>query len=105
MNGGEQLDSNLRALDRMNFELTANLESQESIAQRVALLRRQLAGTSGELGVPSDNELTAALQDARTRLFSAESIEDIAAANRPTITRPARPGANSLDTKAGNTRL
>jgi polysaccharide chain length determinant protein (PEP-CTERM system associated) len=66
----EQLDTNLRALDRLNFELAANLESQEAMNQRMALLRRQ---TEGEVpGLPSSRAL--ALADARKQLFEAERV-------------------------------
>ncbi len=64
-----QLETNLRALDRLNFELAANLEAQESTAQRIALLRRQGAG-----GVAGQSPLGMALEDARRRLIEAEAI-------------------------------
>jgi len=66
----EQLDTNLRSLDRLNFELAANLESQEAMSQRIALLRRQTEGVA--LGMPSSRAL--ALADARQRLFDAERV-------------------------------
>ncbi|MBW2543548.1 MAG: polysaccharide biosynthesis tyrosine autokinase [Deltaproteobacteria bacterium] len=67
----EQLDTNLRALDRLNFELAANLESQEAMNQRMALLRRQAEGET-TLGLPSSRAL--ALADARKQLFEAERV-------------------------------
>jgi polysaccharide chain length determinant protein (PEP-CTERM system associated) len=67
----EQLDTNLRALDRLNFELATNLESQEAMNQRMALLRRQTEGVTTP-GLLSSRGL--ALADARKRLFDAERV-------------------------------
>ncbi len=71
----EQLDANLRALDRYNFELATNLESQAAINQRIALLRRQAEGANaGALGLSAPANLTDALADTRKRLFDAQRI-------------------------------
>jgi len=70
-----QLDTNLRALDRLNFELANNLESQEAASQRAALLRRQDQKTApGVPGTAAPSNLTEALADARQRLFDAERV-------------------------------
>jgi polysaccharide chain length determinant protein (PEP-CTERM system associated) len=68
----EQLESNLRSLDRMNSELAALLEGRESVAQRVALLRRQLQTIRGSGG--GGSALARQLDDARARLLSAEGV-------------------------------
>ena len=39
------------------------------------------------------------------RLFRAESIDDIAAATRPTRTKPTNPGEKFWDTNCGKTKL
>jgi capsular exopolysaccharide synthesis family protein len=71
----EQLDTNLRALDRLNFELANNLEAQAATGQRTALLRRQAEGTlPGAPGSSAPSNLAEALQDARQRLFDAERV-------------------------------
>jgi polysaccharide chain length determinant protein (PEP-CTERM system associated) len=71
----EQLDANLRSLDRLNFEFANNLEAQASANQRIALLRRQATGTQpGAPGSSAPSNLAEALQDARQRLFEAERI-------------------------------
>jgi len=71
----EQLDTNLRALDRLNFELANNLEAQAAANQRVALLRRQAEGTApGAPGISAPSNLAEALRDARQRLFDAERV-------------------------------
>ncbi len=71
----EQLDTNLRALDRLNFELANNLESQESASQRIALLRRQAEGAvTGVPGTFAPSNLTEALADAHQRLFDMERV-------------------------------
>ncbi len=62
-----ELDTNLRTLDRLNFELANNLESQESASQRIALLRRQ-----ADAGTDSPSTLVQALTEARQRLFEME---------------------------------
>jgi polysaccharide chain length determinant protein (PEP-CTERM system associated) len=72
-----ELETNLRALDRMNNELAANLQAQESIAQRTALLSRQLSGsvTTAAGAVtsvgPAPGSSGAALLNARTALNDA----------------------------------
>ncbi len=72
-----ELETNLRALDRMNNELAANLQAQESIAQRTALLNRQLSGsvTTAAGAVtsvgPTPGSSAAALLNARTALNDA----------------------------------
>ena len=71
----EQLDTNLRALDRLSFELTNNLEAQAAVSQRIALLRRQADGTvAGVPGTSAPSNLTEALADVRQRLFDAERV-------------------------------
>ncbi len=71
----EQLDANLRSLDRLNFEFANNLEAQAAANQRIALLRRQADGTlPGAPGSSAPSNLAEALQDARQRLFDAERI-------------------------------
>jgi len=70
-----QLDSNLRSLDRLNFELANNLESQEAASQRIALLRRQAEGTvPGLAGSAAPSNITEALRYARQRLFESARI-------------------------------
>ncbi len=68
----EQLESNLRSLDRMNSELASILEGRESVAQRIALLRRQLQTLRGSGG--GGSALARQLDDARARLLSAEGV-------------------------------
>jgi len=71
----EQLDANLRALDRLNFELATNLEAQATANQRIALLRRQATGIQlGGPGSSAPSNLAEALLDARRRLFEAKRI-------------------------------
>ena len=71
----EQLDTNLRALDRLSFELTNNLEAQVAASQRIALLRKQADGTlAGLPGTSAPSNLTEALADVRQRLFDAERV-------------------------------
>jgi len=71
----EQLDTNLRSLDRLNFELANNLESQAAASQRIALLRRQAeGGVSGVPGSSAPSNVAEALADARQRLFDAERV-------------------------------
>ncbi|MCH8084631.1 MAG: hypothetical protein IH885_10390, partial [Myxococcales bacterium] len=71
----EQLDTNLRALDRLSFELANNLEAQAAASQRIALLRRQADGTlAGVPGTSAPSNLTEALADVRQRLFDAERV-------------------------------
>lgn len=71
----EQLDTNLRALDRFNFELANNLEAQAAANQRIALLHRQAEGTLlGVPGIAAPSNLVEALRDARQRLFDAERV-------------------------------
>ncbi len=67
-----QLESNLRALDRVSLELAANLEAQEAVAQRVALLRRQLEGASS--GGSGPTGLAAALAEAERTLMAARAV-------------------------------
>ena len=67
-----QLESNLRALDRVSLELAANLESQEAVAQRIALLRRQLESTRG--GGTGATGLGAALAEAERSLIQAQRV-------------------------------
>ncbi len=68
----DQLEANLRALDRTSLELSANLEAQEAVAQRIALLRRQLEASS--LGVGTPTGLGAALADAERELIAAQRV-------------------------------
>ncbi len=72
----EQLDANLRGLDRMNLELATNLEAQVADSQRIALMRQQLDETHrrspGPVGSPSD--LQTMLANARRRLVETELI-------------------------------
>jgi len=71
----EQLDTNLRALDRYNFELANNLESQAAINQRIALLRRQAEGmAAGASGASAPSNLAEALANTRQRLFDAQRV-------------------------------
>jgi uncharacterized protein involved in exopolysaccharide biosynthesis len=71
----EQLDANLRALDRLNFELANNLEAQAAASQRIALLRRQTHDApDGAPGVSAPSNLAEALIDTRQRLFDAERV-------------------------------
>jgi polysaccharide chain length determinant protein (PEP-CTERM system associated) len=67
-----QLEANLRALDRASLELAANLEAQEAVAQRIALLRRQLESASSGGGGPTG--LAAALAEAERKLMVAERV-------------------------------
>jgi polysaccharide chain length determinant protein (PEP-CTERM system associated) len=71
-----QLETNLRSLDRLNLELSTNLESQIASSQRAALLRRQTGGVDadGEPLTAAPNSLSRALDDARSRLIQAEGI-------------------------------
>lgn len=74
-----ELDSNLRTLDRLNLELSTNLTNQESVAQRISLLNRQISGVAGAVapGTPSGpaaGSLPAMLLDARKQLMDAERI-------------------------------
>lgn len=64
-----ELDTNLRSLDRLNFELTANLEGQEAVAQRIALLRRQLASDAAGGG-----QLARTLEELRSRLIETRIV-------------------------------
>lgn len=71
----DQLNANLRTLDRLNAQLATNLDAQEGLAQRMALIRRQLSDAGAgdpTLGAPS--ALSVALQNARERLIGAESV-------------------------------
>jgi len=71
----EQLEANLRALDRFNFELANNLEAQAAASQRIALIHRQAEGVrSGAPGSSAPSNLAEALRDARQRLFDAERV-------------------------------
>ena len=71
-----QLDSNLRALDRMNNELAANLENQAAIAQRITVLRAQLQTRSSQTGAPvgSADGVGMQLLQARRELLAAQRI-------------------------------
>lgn len=69
----DQLDANLRGLDRLNLELAANLESQEAVAQRAALLRRQLEGVPAAGGVGA-GELGRAIESTRAELLMARRV-------------------------------
>lgn len=74
-----QLDANLRTLDRLNDQLSTNLEAQAAIAQRITLLRTQLEGI-GSPGAPVptpsvvQDPLVEALYQARQALIEAERI-------------------------------
>lgn len=71
-----QLEANLHALDRLNFELATNLEAQTAANQRIALLKRQEEGYESASGVPiSDpNGIAGALRSAREALLHARGI-------------------------------
>jgi polysaccharide chain length determinant protein (PEP-CTERM system associated) len=71
----EQLETNLRGLDRLNLQLAANLESQLAVNQRMALLKQQVGrgGSSGS-GYGASSDLTNALDEARRALVRTEGI-------------------------------
>jgi polysaccharide chain length determinant protein (PEP-CTERM system associated) len=74
-----ELEANLRTLDRLNLELSTNINAQESAAQRISMLNRQLSGASvaavpGGMGGPAPGSLAAMLLDARKQLLEAERI-------------------------------
>lgn len=70
-----QLESNLRALDRLNLELSANLEAQEAATQRLVLLRQQRGTSAGGSVAPSaPSTVAAALSAARQELLQAERV-------------------------------
>jgi capsular exopolysaccharide synthesis family protein len=66
----EQLESNLRELDRLSY-----LESQVAVNQRTTLLKRQAGQDGGgEGGLGGSSTLTSALDEARLALVRAEGI-------------------------------
>lgn len=73
-----ELDSNLRALDRLNNELATNLNGQESAAQRVALVNGQLRSSTPTIGGgpigPAAGSAAAQLVRARDQLRDAERV-------------------------------
>lgn len=71
-----QLETNLRSLDRLNLELSANLEAQVATSQRIALLERQASpsGMDGEGGPAAPTSLVGALTQARQQLIVAQGI-------------------------------
>jgi len=69
-----QLDTNLRSLDRLNLELTGNLEAQESATQRLALLRQQRGSASGGASPSAPSTLSSVLNAARQELLQAQRV-------------------------------
>lgn len=74
----DQLDSNLRELDRLTTSLNANLEAQTAARERIAALEQQMA--SGELAAPggtsqvAEGSAASKLQELRAELFDMERI-------------------------------
>lgn len=70
-----QLESNLRALDRLNVELNANLEAQTALQQRISMLSGQSpGGSSGGVFAPDPGSAAGALVEARRKLREAELL-------------------------------
>ena len=70
-----QLDANLKEIDRLNLELSANLESQVGSTQRITMLRRQLGGVSADgSSVDAPGALTTVLRAARQELLQAKRV-------------------------------
>lgn len=70
-----QLESNLRALDRLNVELNANLEAQTALQQRISMLAGQSpGGSAGGAFVPDPGSAAGALVEARRKLREAELL-------------------------------
>ena len=69
-----QLETNLRALDRLNLELAGNLDAQEAGTQRLALLRQQRAGARVGTSPAAPTTLSSVLNAARQELLQAQRV-------------------------------